>query len=100
MYNFLIRLFLNFIFCTSIILLSNNFVAAQIIEGYVFLDSNSNSIMDSDEKGIIGVMVSNQKDVVTTDENGHFGIEAIEGNYIFVTKPESYQFKLDMFNNL
>ena len=99
MYNFLLRLFLNFLFCTSIIFSSNNFIAAQNIEGYVFLDSNNNSIMDSDEKGINNVMVSNQKDVVITNENGHFQLKLIEGNYIFVTKPESFQFKLDMFNN-
>lgn len=55
--------------------------------------------MDSDERGLSRVMVSNREDVVITDEKEHFLVKLIEGNYIFVTKPESFQFKLDMFNN-
>ncbi len=55
--------------------------------------------MDPDEKGLNSVMVSNQKNVVITDEKGHFQIKLIEGNFIFVTKPEAYQFNLDKYNN-
>jgi len=55
--------------------------------------------MDLDEEGLNGVMVSNQKDVVITNEKGHFQIKLIEGNFVFVTKPEAYQFKLDKYNN-
>lgn len=99
MYNFSLRIFLKLLFCIILIFISDNFLIAQNIEGYVFVDSNNNSIMDPNEKGLNGVMVSNQKDVVITDEKGHFLVKLIEGNYIFVTKPESFQFKLDMFNN-
>jgi len=99
MHYFSLRIFLKLLFCIILVFLSDNFIVAQNIDGYVFIDSNNNSIMDPDEKGLNGVMVSNQKDVVITDEKGHFLVKLIEGNYIFVTKPEAYQFKLDMFNN-
>ncbi len=85
--------------CIILVFLSTNALLAQNIEGFVFEDSNHNSIMDSDEKGLSGVMVSNQKEVVITDENGYFKLKLIEGNYIFVTKPEAYQFQLNEFNN-
>lgn len=99
MYYFPPRIFLKILFFIVFVLLSNNFLFAQNIEGYVFVDHNNNSIMDPDEKGLYGVMVSNQKEVVMTDNKGHFQLKLIEGNFIFVTKPESYQFKLDKFNN-
>jgi hypothetical protein len=99
MNHFSFHIFLKLLYCVIIVFLLNNFIVAQNIEGYVFIDSNNNSIMDPDEKGVNGVMVSNQRDVILTDENGHFFLKLIEGNYIFVTKPEAYQFRLDMFNN-
>jgi len=99
MCNFLLRNSLKFLFCLILTFLSDNLIIAQNIEGYVFVDSNNNSIMDLDEEGLNGVMVSNQKDVVITNEKGHFQIKLIEGNFVFVTKPEAYQFKLDKYNN-
>lgn len=99
MFSSLLRIFLRLNLCVILIFLSDNLLAAKYIEGYVFVDSNKNSIMDSDEEGLYGVMVSNQKDVLLTDEDGKFRLKLIEGNYIFVTKPEAYQFKLDEYNN-
>ncbi|HAF28494.1 MAG TPA: hypothetical protein DCG75_05545 [Bacteroidales bacterium] len=93
------RYVLKSLFCTLLFYYIGVIAVAQNIEGYVFVDNNKNSIMDSDEKGIKGVMVSNQKDVVITDEKGHFKIKLKEEKFIFVTKPEAYQFKLDKYNN-
>ncbi|PLX22783.1 MAG: hypothetical protein C0597_01955 [Marinilabiliales bacterium] len=99
MCHYFLRVFIQLSFCIILVFLSSESLIAQTIEGYVFIDSNGNSKMDADEKGLNGVMISNQKEVVLTDENGHFKIKPIEGNFIFVTKPEAYQFNLDKYNN-
>ena len=92
-------MFLKFITAGIILFLSSVFTSAQSIQGCVFIDSNHNALMDYNEKGLSGIIVSNQKDVVLTDENGFFELKLIEGNYIFVTKPSGYQFKLDNYFN-
>ena len=99
MYHYFLGVFMRLAFYIISVFLTSQSLLAQSIEGYVFVDINKNFIMDSNEKGLSGVLVSNQKDVVLTDTRGHFEIKPIEGNFIFVTKPESYQFKLDEFYN-
>ena len=91
--------FLNFILCIGLLFFFITTISAQSIKGYVFLDENKNGIMESSEKGLEGVLVSNQKDVVLTDSKGLFKIDLIEDNFIFATKPTGYQFKLDEYNN-
>jgi len=51
------------------------------------------------EKGIPGVLVSNQKEVVQTDDNGRFKISVDEETIIFITKPAGYITPVDD-NNL
>jgi len=99
MYHFLLHFSLKLLFCIILVFLSNNDINAKSVEGYVFVDTNNNSIMDPDEKGLSGVLVSNQEEVIMTDENGHFELKLIEDNFIFVTKPQGYQFKLDSYSN-
>ncbi len=99
MYKFFNQNFYKLLYCSILIIFSFSVTKAQRIEGFVFIDSNNNSLMDPDEKGLKGVLVSNQKDVVITDQNGYFQIKTIEGNFIFVTKPKDYQFKLDEYYN-
>jgi len=42
----------------------------QTIQGYVFIDINSNGVMDDHDEVFYGCFVSNGKDFVQTDENG------------------------------
>ena len=44
--------------------------AAEMARGKVFLDSNRNSILDGNEKGIANVQVSNGREVVLTNAQG------------------------------
>lgn len=65
-------------------------VFADIVEGYVFLDENSNGIFDKTEKGIADIWVSNQRDFVQTDKNGYYKIEQINNKMVYVVKPAQY----------
>jgi signal peptidase I len=73
--------------------------AFESARGIVFDDLNRNLKLDPGEKGIPGVMASNGKDVVLTDDNGRFNIQMEEGNIIFISKPAGYTTPLDE-NNL
>ncbi|MCU0646264.1 MAG: calcineurin-like phosphoesterase family protein, partial [bacterium] len=65
-------------------------LAAKDITGIVFDDENRNLKFDSGEKGIPGVLVSNQQDVVKTDDEGKFKISITDETIIFITKPAGY----------
>lgn len=71
----------------------------QFVAGIVCSDLNSNGICDGDEPGIAGVMVSNQHDVVLTDNEGQYRLPVREGEVIFITKPADYKLPLNE-NNL
>ena len=47
---------------------------AAPIRGVVFEDANRNGVRDVAERGVSGVAVSNQSDVVVTDSAGRFSI--------------------------
>lgn len=66
-------------------------------QGYVFLDSNRNGIKDGSERGLSGVKVSDQTNIVTTDRNGHWELplEADEDTAYFVIKPRGYMTPVD-----
>jgi hypothetical protein len=70
------------------------------IKGIVFEDANRNMELDPGEKGIPGVLVSNQSDVVSTDDAGNYNLN-IEGDQsvVFVIKPSGYSYPLNG-NNL
>jgi hypothetical protein len=63
----------------------------QTIQGYVFIDINSNGVMDDHDEVFYGCFVSNGKDFVQTDENGFFSIEASEESFVFVVVPDGYK---------
>lgn len=65
-------------------------LTAKDIAGIVYEDSNQNLKLDPGEKGIPGVLVSNQTDVVKTDKNGKFKISLEQEAIIFITKPTGY----------
>ena len=74
-------------------------LSAKSIEGIVFYDINKNLKLDEGEPGIPNVLVSNQKDVVKTDADGHYKIKVYNECIIFITKPSGYMTPVDE-NNL
>lgn len=71
----------------------------KLAQGTVFEDANNNGLQDKNEKGIPGVLVSNQKDVVRTDAEGRYEIPVDDETIVFITKPAGYSVPLDE-NNL
>jgi len=67
-------------------------------KGIVFEDTDNNGLLDKGEKGIPGVVVSNQCEVVRTDENGRFHLPVSKETIIFVTKPAGYDLPVDKNN--
>jgi len=61
------------------------------IKGTVFEDSNSNNIQDKNEKGMANVAISDQINVVVTDNEGNFVLNTnSEFPYVFVSQPSGY----------
>jgi Icc protein len=61
------------------------------VAGYVFLDNNHNGFKDSDEQGIKGVAVSDQVNVVVTDDRGFYQFPALAGfGCVFISMPDGY----------
>ena len=70
------------------------------VKGIVFEDSNKNLLLDSGEKGIPDVLISNQHDVVKTNEDGEYMLQINNSEAIlYVIKPRGYNVPLDE-NNL
>jgi 3',5'-cyclic AMP phosphodiesterase CpdA len=67
-------------------------------KGTVFEDANGNSKFDAGEKGVPGVLVSNQREVVQTDAAGKYEIAVDDETVIFITKPADYAVPLDQNN--
>ncbi|MEO7962857.1 MAG: metallophosphoesterase, partial [Gemmatimonadaceae bacterium] len=64
------------------------------VSGTVFVDRNGNGTRDATEPGLRGVAVSDQDHVVTTDNNGHYTIDAAGGSgIVFVSVPDGYRSK-------
>jgi hypothetical protein len=57
-----------------------------------------NGVCDPGQPGIEGVMVSNQKDVVLTDEDGLYQLSIEEEMIVFISKPADYEIPLDEKN--
>ena len=53
-----------------VILITTSLHAQTHISGIVYLDENQNLKMDSHEKGLKDVLVSNGKEVIKSDKNG------------------------------
>lgn len=63
---------------------------AQIVTGYVFDDLNKNGTRESNEPGIKAVPVSDQVNVVLTDDHGMYQIPNKGFGIIFVSMPNGY----------
>lgn len=67
------------------------------VNGIVFEDKNNNKKFDTGEPGLAGVAVSNQFDVVLTDEKGEFNLPITNETIIFITKPSGFNVPVDSF---
>ena len=61
------------------------------LRGVVYQDANANGLRDASERGIAGVVVSNQHDVVVTDSVGRFRIPRPATGIVFVSVPDGYR---------
>ena len=86
---------LYFILLFLILITKSQLIADETISGIVFNDVNKNNVMDNGEKGIAKVVVSNQRDVVITDDEGAFTLPLIDSRAVFVTKPAGYALPLN-----
>lgn len=68
----------------------NHNLRAKEISGIVFEDANKNLKYDKGERGLQGVRVSNQRDVVVTDAQGRYKLSIDDETIIFVIKPAGY----------
>lgn len=84
-----------FILIVSFVFIVFSSHAQDFVFGKVFNDLNNNRIYDSNEQGVAAVAVSNGKEVVTTDEQGNYQIQALDGQAIFVIKPAGYLFPVN-----
>ena len=61
------------------------------VQGAVFVDQNRNGRRDPGERGLADVTVSNQDEVVATDQAGAFRIGAGPNAIVFVSMPDGYR---------
>lgn len=74
--------------------------AQHSFDGVVFVDGNNNGLFDDEERKLPNVLVSNGRDVVSTNEKGEYKISTIKDNLVFVVKPTGYISKLDSTNKV
>ena len=69
--------------------------AGTVASGTVFLDANRNSRLDTGERGIADVPVSNGREVVVSGADGRYEIPAYDDMNLFITKPAGYSTPVD-----
>ncbi|MCC5908258.1 MAG: calcineurin-like phosphoesterase family protein [Balneolaceae bacterium] len=67
----------------------------ETVRGKVCEQSYFEDGCPADVPGIEGVMVSNQREVVLTDENGYYELPIKEEMVVFVSKPADYEYAVD-----
>lgn len=75
-----------------------NDAGEEILTGSVFDDVDRDGTQDPREKGLRGVLVSNGRDVVTTDGKGRYEIAVPVNSTVSITQPAGYQVPLDEDN--
>ncbi|MEO0703014.1 MAG: calcineurin-like phosphoesterase C-terminal domain-containing protein [Pseudomonadota bacterium] len=64
--------------------------------GVVFHDLSRDGMHQDNEPGIAGVMVSNGRDVTTTDEDGSYTLPAFDNMTLMVHEPAAFDVPVDM----
>lgn len=72
-----------------------SFTFADTVSGIVYNDKNRNGILDSREKGVRKVAVSNGRTVVMTDSRGRYKIDIEPYEILFISKPSGYGLEVD-----
>jgi hypothetical protein len=67
----------------------------ETIRGYVFEDANRNGARDRGEAGVAGVLVSNGRDWVRTDENGAYEIAVRDDMDLTIVQPSGWRVPTD-----
>jgi hypothetical protein len=55
--------------------------------GVVFHDANDNQVFDEGDKPLVGIRVSNGREIATTDESGRYELPVGDDTILFVLKP-------------
>jgi hypothetical protein len=63
--------------------------AVFAIEGHVFVDLNSNRILDPEDQTVQGCLISNGIEIVSSDSDGFYNISDSDG-FEFLIKPDGY----------
>ncbi|NBE94466.1 phosphoesterase [Nonomuraea sp. KC401] len=70
----------------------------SVLTGIVFDDRDRDSVHDRHERGLRDVVVSNGRDVVTTDSRGRYRLPVYDNMTVFITQPAGYQVPVDASN--
>ncbi len=70
----------------------------EVVRGTVYADQDRDSSLGDREAGVAGVLVSNGREVVETDDDGGYELPAYDGMTVFVTKPAGWEVPLDEQN--
>lgn len=76
---------------SSIVVPSRAVAQRADLHGVVYVDANANGTRDASERGVSGVMVSNQRDVVVTDSLGLYVIPSGTTGLLFVSVPDGFR---------
>jgi predicted MPP superfamily phosphohydrolase len=77
---------------TALALLLTRLASAQQVDGTVFVDDNGDGVRGPNERGLAGVVVSDQSAVVRTGTDGTFRLDTSGGHgVIFVSVPNGYR---------
>lgn len=80
------------IHCIATLALASSALHAQrTVHGIVFNDANGNGVLDTTERPVPGVVVSNLNDVVITDAGGRYRLPADAKSIVFVSIPTDWQ---------
>ena len=74
------------------ILAQSNSNSSILVKGQIFEDINNNGIKDNNEPGVKDVAVSDQAEVVVTDNNGAYQLNSLSiAGILFISVPSGYQ---------
>lgn len=65
--------------------------AGSEARGVVFQDTNENGVRDEGEQGLVGVRVSNGREIVTSDSEGRYQLPVTDDTILFVLKPRGWR---------
>jgi len=95
----ILMIFVQSIYCSY--LLANPLQAGKdhpIAKGKVYHDVNGNGILDAEEPGIGGILVTNGREIVKTDSDGSYSMPLEKDGILFVIKPKGYRTAVDARN--